>query len=204
RGNLDPRRPSDHAPRLRRTAAIPTPAGLRAAAPERAPQSHRVPRVHPRLSAALHRGLAGRLRAGDRGRPPPLEVADRYRRRQWPFRRSASVRKPVSLPTPARGGSWRKRRRTPASTRRRWPARAVHTQPEWTMTGRDYPTPAARVGRLVEAVEVVTKLLRGEVVTHHGPYLHVDDAFLLAPRPVQSTMPLLIGGGGAQVLRLGG
>jgi alkanesulfonate monooxygenase SsuD/methylene tetrahydromethanopterin reductase-like flavin-dependent oxidoreductase (luciferase family) len=41
-------------------------------------------------------------------------------------------------------------------------------------------------------------------VTHHGRYLHVDDAFLLVPRPVQSTIPLLIGGGGARVLRLGG
>ena len=81
---------------------------------------------------------------------------------------------------------------------------AGHTPAEWTMTGRDYPTPAERVGRLVETVDVVTKLLRGEVVTHHGRYLQVDDAFLLAPRPVQPTIPLLIGGNGAHVLRLGG
>jgi probable F420-dependent oxidoreductase len=81
---------------------------------------------------------------------------------------------------------------------------AGHTPVEWSMTGRDYPTAAARVGRLVETVEVVTKLLQGEVVTHHGRYLHVDDAFLLAPRPVQTTIPLLIGGNGVQVLRLGG
>lgn len=81
---------------------------------------------------------------------------------------------------------------------------AGHTPAEWIMTGRDYPTPADRVGRLVETVEVVTKLLRGEVVTHHGRYVQVDDAFLLAPRPVQPTIPLLIGGNGARVLRLGG
>ena len=64
------------------------------------------------------------------------------------------------------------------------------------MTGRDYPTAAQRVGRLVETVDVVTRLLAGEVVTHHGRYLHVDDAFLLTPRPVQDTIPLLIGGNG--------
>ena len=50
----------------------------------------------------------------------------------------------------------------------------------------------------------MTKLLRGEVVTHHGRYVHVDDAYLLAPWPVQPTIPLLIGGNGARVLRLGG
>lgn len=80
---------------------------------------------------------------------------------------------------------------------------AGHTPAEWSMTGRDYPTAAERVGRLVETVDVVTRLLAGEVVTHHGRYLHVDDAFLLTPRPVQEAIPLLIGGNGAQVLRLG-
>lgn len=81
---------------------------------------------------------------------------------------------------------------------------AGHTPAEWSMTGREYPTPAARVGRLAETVDVVTRLLRGEVVTHHGRFVHVDDAFLLVPRPVQAAIPLLIGGGGAHVMRLGG
>ena len=54
------------------------------------------------------------------------------------------------------------------------------------MTGRDVPARGPRrVGRLVETVDVVTRLLAGEVVTHHGRYVHVDDAFLLTPRPVQ-------------------
>jgi probable F420-dependent oxidoreductase len=81
---------------------------------------------------------------------------------------------------------------------------AGHTPAEWAMTGRDHPSAAQRVGRLVETVDVVKKLFAGEVVTHHGRYLHVDDAFLLTPRPVQDVIPLLIGGGGARVLRLGG
>jgi len=50
---------------------------------------------------------------------------------------------------------------------------------------------------------VVTRLLAGEVVTHHGRHVHVDDAFLLTPRPAQDAIPLLIGGSGTQVLRLG-
>jgi probable F420-dependent oxidoreductase len=81
---------------------------------------------------------------------------------------------------------------------------AGHTPAEWAMTGRGYPTAAERVGRLVETVDVVTKLLAGEVVTYHGRHVHLDDAFLLTPRPVQEAIPLLIGGNGARVLRLGG
>ena len=80
---------------------------------------------------------------------------------------------------------------------------AGHTPAEWAMTGRDFPTATARVARLAETVDVVRRLLAGEVVTHHGRPVQVDDAFLLTPRPVQETIPLLIGGNGAQVLRLG-
>jgi probable F420-dependent oxidoreductase len=81
---------------------------------------------------------------------------------------------------------------------------AGHTPAEWAMTGRDYPAPAVRVGRLEETVDVVTRLLAGEVVTHHGARIHVDDAYLLTPRPVQEKIPLLIGGNGERVVRLGG
>ena len=80
---------------------------------------------------------------------------------------------------------------------------AGHTPAEWTMTGRDYPSAPARVGRLAETVDVVTRLLRGEVVTHHGRHVQVEDAFLLTPRPVQDSIPLLIGGNGARVVELG-
>ncbi len=81
---------------------------------------------------------------------------------------------------------------------------AGHTPAEWTMTGRDFPSAGARVGRLAETVDVVIRLLAGEVVTHHGTYLDVDEAYLLAPRPVQDRMPLLIGGNGPHVVALGG
>jgi probable F420-dependent oxidoreductase len=79
---------------------------------------------------------------------------------------------------------------------------AGHTPVEWTMQGRDYPSAAARVARLGELVEVVTRLLSGEVVTFQGDYLHTDEAFLLAPRPVQDCIPLLVGGNGKRLLRI--
>jgi probable F420-dependent oxidoreductase len=80
---------------------------------------------------------------------------------------------------------------------------AGHTPAEWTMSGRPYPSPAARVGRLAETLDVVTALLNGEVVTLSGRYVSVEDAHLLAPRPVSSPIRLLIGGNGTKVLRLG-
>ena len=54
------------------------------------------------------------------------------------------------------------------------------------MTGRSYPSAAERVGRLVETVDVVTRLLAGEVVTHHGRHLHVDVRLVSEPAPSKS------------------
>jgi probable F420-dependent oxidoreductase len=79
---------------------------------------------------------------------------------------------------------------------------AGHTPAEWTMHGREYPSARARVARLGETVDIVTRLLAGEVVTFDGEYVRTDEAFLLAPRPVQSKIPLLVGGNGTQLLRL--
>src|SRR5439155_26078632 len=80
---------------------------------------------------------------------------------------------------------------------------AGHTPVEWTMEGRDYPSGGARVTRLAEMVEVITRLLCGEVVTFHGEYVHTKEALLLAPRPVQDHVPLLLGGNGKHLLRIG-
>jgi probable F420-dependent oxidoreductase len=79
---------------------------------------------------------------------------------------------------------------------------AGHTPAEWTMHRREFPSARARVARLAEMVDVVTRLLAGEVVTFDGEYVATDEAFLLTPRPVQSTIPLLVGGNGTQLLRL--
>ncbi len=79
---------------------------------------------------------------------------------------------------------------------------AGHTPAEWTMTGAEYPPAATRVERLAEMVDAVTALLRGEVVTRHGNHVNLEEAFLLAPRPAQARMPLLVGGNGRRLLRL--
>jgi probable F420-dependent oxidoreductase len=81
---------------------------------------------------------------------------------------------------------------------------AGHTPAEWTMSGRAYPSAGERVARLVEMVDVVGALLRGEVVTHHGAHLHLDEAYLAEPRPVQGKVPVLIGGNGRALLGLAG
>jgi alkanesulfonate monooxygenase SsuD/methylene tetrahydromethanopterin reductase-like flavin-dependent oxidoreductase (luciferase family) len=52
-----------------------------------------------------------------------------------------------------------------------------------------------RLDRLDEAAQVIRRLLDGERVTHHGPFFDLEDA-LCTPRPIQSPMPILIGGSG--------
>ncbi|HUP55115.1 MAG TPA: LLM class flavin-dependent oxidoreductase, partial [Methylomirabilota bacterium] len=52
-----------------------------------------------------------------------------------------------------------------------------------------------RLDRLDEAVGLVRRLLDGETVTHTGPFYEMTDA-LSRPRPVQSRLPILIGGSG--------
>jgi F420-dependent oxidoreductase-like protein len=56
-------------------------------------------------------------------------------------------------------------------------------------------TPGWRLGRLDEAVGLVRRLLDGEQVTHEGAAYHMRDA-LVAPRPIQAHLPILIGGSG--------
>jgi alkanesulfonate monooxygenase SsuD/methylene tetrahydromethanopterin reductase-like flavin-dependent oxidoreductase (luciferase family) len=63
-------------------------------------------------------------------------------------------------------------------------------------------SPGARVDRLAEAVPLIRRLVRGERVDHAGTYYRLDGA-LQAPRPVQSDIPILIGGEGRKkTLRL--
>jgi probable F420-dependent oxidoreductase len=61
--------------------------------------------------------------------------------------------------------------------------------------------PGTRVGRLIESVALVKQLLGGEPVTFEGEHYHVED-FQSFPRPVQSPVPLLIGGGGRRILSM--
>ena len=52
-----------------------------------------------------------------------------------------------------------------------------------------------RLDRLDEAVGLIRRLLDGEQVTHEGPTYQMRDA-VIAPRPVQERLPILIGGSG--------
>jgi alkanesulfonate monooxygenase SsuD/methylene tetrahydromethanopterin reductase-like flavin-dependent oxidoreductase (luciferase family) len=56
-------------------------------------------------------------------------------------------------------------------------------------------TPGWRLDRLDESVMLIRRLLDGERFSHDGPAYHFRDA-LVAPRPIQPHLPILIGGSG--------
>jgi F420-dependent oxidoreductase-like protein len=60
------------------------------------------------------------------------------------------------------------------------------------------PAVAERLARLEEACEVLTGLLRRPTTTFDGRFYRLVDASL-DPKPLQATLPLLIGGGGEKV-----
>ena len=62
--------------------------------------------------------------------------------------------------------------------------------------GLDFGTGfGGRLDRLEEAVALIRRLLDGECVTHDGRYYAMRDA-ISAPRPIQSQLPIMIGGSG--------
>src|SRR3954468_5684952 len=74
--------------------------------------------------------------------------------------------------------------------------------PDYKQMGISYDAPAVRVARLEEAVPLLDRLLREDVVSHTGTYYSLREARIL-PRPVQKPRPpFMIGGGGARVLKL--
>lgn len=78
---------------------------------------------------------------------------------------------------------------------------AGHAAPEYEHAGLPFDPPAARVGRLEEAVIALRRLLDGETVTSAG------GQYALAgercdPGPVQAHMPILVGGSGRRVHRI--
>jgi len=54
-----------------------------------------------------------------------------------------------------------------------------------------------RLDRLAESVEIIRRLLDGERLSHDGAFYRLRDA-LVAPRPIQPRLPILVGGSGPQ------
>lgn len=78
---------------------------------------------------------------------------------------------------------------------------AGHTPQEWTMVGRPYPSPGARVDRMIELVNATQALLRGTPVSHRGASFTLANTVLADPRPVRDPVPLMVGGNGTRVLQ---
>ncbi|MFL5778409.1 MAG: LLM class flavin-dependent oxidoreductase [Chloroflexota bacterium] len=69
-------------------------------------------------------------------------------------------------------------------------------EPEHTAFGFDFGAGRGeRLDRLEESVGLIRRLLDGERVTHHGRFYRFEDA-LIAPRPIQQRLPILVGGSG--------
>jgi probable F420-dependent oxidoreductase len=81
---------------------------------------------------------------------------------------------------------------------------AGHTPAEWAMTGRTRPPVAERVERLVMVASAVQELLAGKTVPAAASAGALADVTLAGPVPVQTPVPLLLGGGNPKLLRWAG
>ena len=72
---------------------------------------------------------------------------------------------------------------------------------EYRAYGYGFPPPAVRVDELRDTIEICVRLWTEDRVTYRGKRYSVTDA-LCAPKPVQSPLPIWIGGGKPRVLRL--
>ncbi len=75
---------------------------------------------------------------------------------------------------------------------------AGHTPQEYPATGVRFDDARHRKARLMESVEVIRRLVGGELVTYHGDHVHVDEAQIDASH--QKRLPILVGGNGAALL----
>lgn len=69
--------------------------------------------------------------------------------------------------------------------------------------GVPFDDATTRVARLAESVEVLDELLRGRAVTFEGEHYRVSDHRAWPPAIQKPRPPMLIGGNGHQVLRIG-
>jgi len=75
---------------------------------------------------------------------------------------------------------------------------------DYTSSGiRSWDPPGQRVARLEEAVPLLRKLLSGAEVTFEGEHYQVNE-YVSLPCPVQTPVPIMIGGAGKRMLGLAG
>jgi alkanesulfonate monooxygenase SsuD/methylene tetrahydromethanopterin reductase-like flavin-dependent oxidoreductase (luciferase family) len=72
---------------------------------------------------------------------------------------------------------------------------------EHSAYGFDLPEPGPRVSRFAEAMEIVHRLFREEGVDFHGSTYQLTNA-PFGPKPVNGTLPLLVGTGSPRMMRL--
>ena len=77
---------------------------------------------------------------------------------------------------------------------------AGHTSREWADIGHERPSPRQRAERLVEFVEAVAALLRGQTVTREGGHVTLRES-RLEGLPVGQRVRLSVGGGHPLILR---
>ncbi|HYC56449.1 MAG TPA: TIGR03560 family F420-dependent LLM class oxidoreductase [Candidatus Binatia bacterium] len=70
---------------------------------------------------------------------------------------------------------------------------------EYRAYGYDFPPMRVRLSQLEEGLEIISRMSRERRATFHGTHYRVDDA-PNQPRPLQSPLPITIGGAGEKVL----
>jgi len=75
---------------------------------------------------------------------------------------------------------------------------AGHAFPEYAATGQRFDPPSVRKARLMEAVELLCRLLDGEEVTFDGEHYRLDGVRIL--RALQERVPILVGVNGPRAL----
>jgi probable F420-dependent oxidoreductase len=76
-------------------------------------------------------------------------------------------------------------------------------QADYLATGIQFDESALRVNRFEEAIHIIKAAFRMQPMTFSGTHYRVSD-YQSFPGPVQVPLPLMIGGGGARILRLAG
>lgn len=72
---------------------------------------------------------------------------------------------------------------------------------EHSAYGFELPEPGERVSRFAEAIEIVHRLFREDGVDFHGTTYRLTDA-PFAPKPVNGTLPIVVGTGSPRMMRL--